>query len=896
MKDVEIKVSVETVNADSKVDQLANDLNQMGNAANKAGDDVNKLDNTINRTSSSTNKLASDQNKLARAEDQVGRSAGNAQKGLKKMSNAVGSVTPRMGKMVNLTGQANNMTLELGRLASDSAYGIRGMGNNISQVVSQFAQMTVSAKAATLATSINTGSVTANATAQILSSTSIKTLSDATVAGSLNAQRAAADKAVAEAQARHEVALSTVTDMERGIALNNRALIEERVNLSILKSTLAQSGNTTELEKSILASKIAATQKNIEGMETENLVVAKELEHLANTKLIKSGNGLAAVFKTLGTAMKGPLGIVIGIQLLISAFTHFSTKAKEATEEAEDFEAGLKNIGVAGHIANVRLNTLAKILKTTTGDTKQHKNALYELKKDGYDPATQSVDDFIKKQKELVIVEATLEAFKARITELAGKKVANDQLTIDAQESVNTIKKKGVEIDKETIKSFSRLDKFSQRDGGMGKRSANASKLSTAQEKVNTLNKEGTEIQNDLNIQTDNYRRTLEDLMKLMNINPTGQTAEGLKKDAKSFLDHVKEMQKTHSDWAREKSLGDKADHQRELQEAIDHRDDDLDIAKDLFDKKLISEKEYNDAVQAIRGEYTARTDYANQKEKERLKGEREDILSDATSFLEDKAQQERDFDTKKFEEFITKEEERKIKELEKLGATEEEKQAIRDYYAGLRFDRNESDNEKIKKSDEALEEAKQKLRDTSFTAATQLANGLGVLDEESKDLQAGVLIAENAIAVTKIIMDTGKANRELSSIALVQSAKAAAYATTGNVVQSALATNAAATAGAGIATNTVGAAGDIASLVAATVQGLGAINRSGNVIGGSPGGGEGNVAPPTFNLIEGTAEGQLSSDLGFNNEQPVRAYVVSSDITTAQSMDRNIIDNSGIG
>jgi hypothetical protein len=341
--------------------------------------------------------------------------------------------------------------------------------------------------------------------------------------------------------------------------------------------------------------------------------------------------------------------------------------------------------------------------------------------------------------------------------------------------------------------------------------------------------------------------------------------------------------------------MGNKADHERELEEANEHRDEDLKLAKDLFKKKLITQKQYNDAVQAIAGEHTARTSYANEKEAERLTSEREEILSDAMSFLEEKAQEKRDFDTKEFETFITKEEERKIRELEDLNATEEEKQAIRDHYAGLRQDRNDSDNDKIKESDEAVEEAKQKLRDTSLNAATQFSSALGMLSEKSKDLQAAALIGENAVAVTKILMDTGKSNRELSTIATIQGVKAAAYAVTGNAVQSTLATNAATAATTGIATNIVGATGDIASLVAATVQGLGAINRSGNVVGGSPDGGN-EAAPPTFNLIEGTAEGQLSSDLGYNNENPVRAYVVSSDVTTAQSMDRNIIDNSGIG
>jgi membrane protein involved in colicin uptake len=59
-------------------------------------------------------------------------------------------------------------------------------------------------------------------------------------------------------------------------------------------------------------------------------------------------------------------------------------------------------------------------------------------------------------------------------------------------------------------------------------------------------------------------------------------------------------------------------------------------------------------------------------------------------------------------------------------------------------------------------------------------------------------------------------------------------------------------------------------------------------------GGGGGQQAPsaPSFNLVQGTGANQIASSLGGQN-QPVMAFVVSSAVTTAQALERNIISNS---
>ena len=54
--------------------------------------------------------------------------------------------------------------------------------------------------------------------------------------------------------------------------------------------------------------------------------------------------------------------------------------------------------------------------------------------------------------------------------------------------------------------------------------------------------------------------------------------------------------------------------------------------------------------------------------------------------------------------------------------------------------------------------------------------------------------------------------------------------------------------------------------------------------------------SPPAFNVVGASGETQLADAIGSQTQRPARAYVVSNDVTTAQEMDRNIIEGASIG
>ena len=94
-----------------------------------------------------------------------------------------------------------------------------------------------------------------------------------------------------------------------------------------------------------------------------------------------------------------------------------------------------------------------------------------------------------------------------------------------------------------------------------------------------------------------------------------------------------------------------------------------------------------------------------------------------------------------------------------------------------------------------------------------------------------------------------------------------------------------------------------IAQAIATGVAGFAAVKKIASVqVPGGSGGGSSQTGsmpttptPPAFNVVGASGETQLADAIGSQTQQPTRAYVVSNDVTTAQEMDRNIIEGASI-
>ena len=78
-----------------------------------------------------------------------------------------------------------------------------------------------------------------------------------------------------------------------------------------------------------------------------------------------------------------------------------------------------------------------------------------------------------------------------------------------------------------------------------------------------------------------------------------------------------------------------------------------------------------------------------------------------------------------------------------------------------------------------------------------------------------------------------------------------------------------------------------------ANVKAILSTNPSGQ---SSTGGGGANVTAPSFNVVGASATNQLAQTVAGQINEPLRAYVVGSDISDQQELDRSIISTAGIG
>lgn len=195
-----------------------------------------------------------------------------------------------------------------------------------------------------------------------------------------------------------------------------------------------------------------------------------------------------------------------------------------------------------------------------------------------------------------------------------------------------------------------------------------------------------------------------------------------------------------------------------------------------------------------------------------------------------------------------------------------------------LKYGKTNLDNQK--KLDNEMLQHKAAVQQQGLDLALQANNLMKDLFGKSKGVQKTALLIESAVGIAKMIIANKLANA--GALATPQ-----AIATSGAAAVPVIAMNNIST-GLGIAAN-----------IAATAKALKEIGAGGapppapSTSGGGGGGGGGSmssgIVAPNFNVVGNNNINQLAQ----LQQQPIKAYVVGSEVTTQQSLDRNRI---GIG
>jgi len=219
--------------------------------------------------------------------------------------------------------------------------------------------------------------------------------------------------------------------------------------------------------------------------------------------------------------------------------------------------------------------------------------------------------------------------------------------------------------------------------------------------------------------------------------------------------------------------------------------------------------------------------------------------------------------------------------------------------------DAEQIERDKLEAERQAQLEADKKARDERIVASE--------IDVENRRIAAKKKVVNQAIALFGAETAAGKA--ALIAKQLLNAQELIAEARKTITFSSLVAARSTAAVAEGTAqTAKVGFPQNIPMLVGYALQAVGiigaitqAVGKSKSVAGGLGGGSAPSVTPtapraqsqsipPAFNVVGASGTNQLASAIGGQSQQPVKAFVVSNDVSTAQELDRNIVEGASIG
>jgi hypothetical protein len=198
-------------------------------------------------------------------------------------------------------------------------------------------------------------------------------------------------------------------------------------------------------------------------------------------------------------------------------------------------------------------------------------------------------------------------------------------------------------------------------------------------------------------------------------------------------------------------------------------------------------------------------------------------------------------------------------------------------------FKQEDADTEEKRKKDEeekeqiAADYKEKQYRETYNNLQDVVALGGKKMEKVGKALAIADVVRSSVKSVSETISNTGVANAKAVS----------ASPLTGGMPF--------------VAINTAKAALSIGSTVAGATKSIQAIKGDAKSVGAaaatpSAGGGGSAPTPPQFNIVGATETSQLADAVAGQTQQPVQAYVVANDVTTAQSLENNIVEGATIG
>lgn len=247
---------------------------------------------------------------------------------------------------------------------------------------------------------------------------------------------------------------------------------------------------------------------------------------------------------------------------------------------------------------------------------------------------------------------------------------------------------------------------------------------------------------------------------------------------------------------------------------------------------------------------------FVKKSELEEIKQNSESVLSVLEEFKKRREDDEAETELQR----LQLEEQRTLDELDRLNATEEQKMQIKKFYSDKYLELETNNKKKEENVDKMVAQAKIAQAGQVFALVGQIAkkgSKVGKIAAIGQTVISGIQAVQNAYTTAQ----TSPITAVNPGYPLQQAIIAGAFS-----------------------------AAQLAKIIATNPESPAAAG------GLRPSAGGGEPAVPQFNIVGATPTSQLATAIGEQEQQPVQAYVVSQDVTTAQSLENNIITGATLG
>ena len=602
--------------------------------------------------------------------------------------------------------------------------------------------------------------------------------------------------------------------------------------------------------------------------------------------LVDQSKGFGNAVKSLGKQIIGAGGLIIAFQLVIFLIEKYTLSQREAKRETEKLNDALS--GAKGQIA--QLQKYGEILEDSTASIKSQQYALSQLKKEGYDKTIGSIAEFLKMKQAVLLFDVKEEAIREKIKKQLEEQaeLETELLEVKAKANKRYTDILGKTSITEATKSGDLLiaqEKFAKQEAKLN------DQIQVREKRINSLLSSSVSgVENIARKEKDNpfWCLLLGNCKDESSKNGKGERRDKLLEERLLNLDKIQER-------FRQKSLRDERTTAEELI-AIEKR---ANLSRLQIDYELYLQREkerYENFAKAR--QQTIDSDKTTKAQKEQA--QRELTAAEAT-YLKEREEALKSFGLVVRE--INKAEKNEFEILERQKSiifqnllNERQANELASVVALATNDLDRIDagfaleQEKTAQKIALIEEEKKirlKAGQDTFIQDQQIANETEALNQ--KRLQS---FEQGEQAKLAIANQVGQA---IMSIAGEGSAVGKAVA----VAMATMNTYEAVTAALGAKPY---GPWNIAQAAATAAMGFVQVRNILKTEVPSPKGGSSgavsasSIQPPDFNIVGQSASNQLASAVQGQFNQPVKAYVVSKDVSTAQEMDRNIVSTASLG